>query len=381
MTDARPFGEDRVRHYSSHAELLPPARAGRSPLDAIVVPAARPAENLESVLRLGAELGVPVVLLCSGHTRPTLAADLADTIPGARCAVVDLASPVDVGLPDFETSTFGEAMIGSHGDLSVKRNLGLLLGRMCGWETLLFVDDDIRDLDPALARRAAGALQHHTAVGMPATGFPDNSVVCHARRLAGHDQGVFVSGSALAVHLERADSFFPEVYNEDWLFLAPHLAERQVVAVGSVQQVPYRPFGTPRRSAAEEFGDVLAEGLIGSLHTGRWHRTLSADYWSAFLDRRAAFIAEAVDGCARNAAGHPDVRAATAALATAEQARARLVPEVLAEYVQSWRADLATWREYVAGIARRGDLSAALDRLGLSASTISPSPARRLGPS
>ena len=33
-----------------------------------------------------------------------------------------------------------------NGDLSIKRNLGLLLARMLGWERIFFMDDDIRDV-------------------------------------------------------------------------------------------------------------------------------------------------------------------------------------------------------------------------------------------
>ena len=50
---------------------------------------------------------------------------------------------------------------------------------------------------------------------------PDNSVVCHARRLAGRFQDVFVSGAVLGVHCNSLPlSFFPDIYNEDWFFFA-----------------------------------------------------------------------------------------------------------------------------------------------------------------
>lgn len=348
------------------------------PLGAIVVPAARPAANLESALRLGADLDVPVVVLCSVHADPDEVLRLAD-LAGARCTAVDLAEPVDPGFPPLETSHFGEAMVGSHGDLSLKRNLGLVLGRACRWSTLLFLDDDIRGVAPTLVRRAVGTLREHSAAGMPATAYPDNSTVCHARRLGGAEQGVFVSGSALAVRLDggRPGSFFPEVYNEDWLFLAPFLEERAVARVGSVRQTRYDPFAQPLRAGGEEFGDVLAEGLVGVLHAGPAEPATRPDYWADFLLRRAEFIAAAADGCRRS--GDPAAPRAVRALAVAEQARARLSPAVLADYVTAWRADLRRWQEYLSGIAPRGDLPAALDALGLSAATVGPVPTRNTG--
>ena len=34
-------------------------------------------------------------------------------------------------------------------DLSTKRNVGLILARMLGWRRIFFLDDDIRDINPA----------------------------------------------------------------------------------------------------------------------------------------------------------------------------------------------------------------------------------------
>ena len=306
------------------------------------------------------------MLLCSRRAEPHVVRARAAEVAGLRCAVVDLSTRVDLGFPRFETSTFGEAMIGSHGDLSLKRNLGLVLGRMCGWRSVFFVDDDIRGLTPRLVRRAVGALQHDSqvAAGLPAIDYPDNSVVCHARRLGTRDQDVFVSGSALAVDLSHSDAFFPEIYNEDWFFLAPHLHRRQVVRVGTVKQLRYDPFESPLRAAAEEFGDVVAEGLVAQLHDGAPGPPTSPDYWARFLERRAAFIAEAAAGC--RGLDDPTAERAEESLAVSEWARARLPPEVLADYVLAWQADRLAWARHLAGIRPQRDLPAALAELGLS---------------
>ena len=239
-------------------------------------------------------------------------------------------------------------MVGSHKDLAFKRNLGLVLGRTAGWTAILFLDDDIVDLVPDRVLRATGSLEHHTVVGMRATQFPDNSVVCHARRLAGGRQGVFVSGSALAVQVDLADALFPETYNEDWLFLAPHLARREVVAVGTVRQRPFNPFRMRHRAASEEFGDVLGEGLIGSLHRGTLSAALNPAYWQWFLDLRARFLAQTL-----SAAGHPTTRGQlrrSPPWRRPKQVRARIPPDVLSDYVAAWNTDLRAWRSYVSGI-------------------------------
>ena len=214
-------------HYASHASLLQRYRPGGGlHLDAIVVSAARPAANVRPALRLGAGIDVPVVLMCSRAARTGDAAAKAAAVAGATCVVVDMSRKPKVDLPDFETSRFRQAQVGSHGDLSRKRNLGLMLGRLAGWRAVLFLDDDILGLNPVHVTRAAAALDYFAAVGMPPRRYPDNSVVCHANRLSGGRQRVFVSASALAVDLRHVCTFFPDTYNEDWLFLAPLLDRR-----------------------------------------------------------------------------------------------------------------------------------------------------------
>ena len=68
---------------------------------------------------------------------------------------------------------------------SLKRNLGLLLARLHGWNKIAFIDDDIKIGQPEHFARLAGQLEFYQAAGMVVDEYPDNSVVCHARRLAG----------------------------------------------------------------------------------------------------------------------------------------------------------------------------------------------------
>lgn len=365
-------------HYSSHASLLQRYRpGGRFRLNAIVVSATRPADNLCPALRLGATLNVPVVLLCSHAARTEDAAAKAEAVPGATCVAVDISGAPRTHIPDFETSRFRQAQVGSLGDLSFKRNLGLVLGRVAGWQTVLFLDDDIEDLDPDQVTKAAAALEYFVAVGMPANHFPDNSVVCHAHRLSGRDQGVFVSGSALAVNVRRADSFFPDTYNEDWLFLAPHLDVRNVASHDRAWQQRYAPFKYPHRAGAQEFGDVLAEGLIGFLHAARLRPPPPIEYWEAFIESRAAFISRTMESCKTAAMQNVEAAKAMAALEIAEQTLSAISAADLTDYVEAWLHDLVTWRQLLGALSRAGSLLAAVHHLDLSAVTVTscPSPA------
>lgn len=350
----------------SHRELLSPVPFGYAAPDAIVVSATRRAAGLRETAEVAAKLGSLAVVLCS---RSATAADfghLAARIPNLRWLAVDLPAGYRHPLFDFATSRIEEAKAARLGDLSMKRNLGLVLAKLAGWRRLMFLDDDIAGLVPAQLRRAAAALGPLDMVGLEVRDFPDNSVVCHANRLAGAKQDTFVSGSALLVDANRVYSFFPEIYNEDWLFLSPSVRRRRVGRTGSVRQLPYDPFARPSRAVGEEFGDVFAEGLMELAHSLLPQETAGTpEFWDRFLDGRRQLIAETADGIA---CGDPTITALEAAIAleAAEARRASIDARALSVYLHTWHEDLAVWR------SRLGDLCAtslttALDSLDLSA--------------
>ena len=168
-------------------------------------------------------------------------------------------------LPDltFETSddTFAAASGGRSSDLSVKRNIGLLLARLHGWRKIAFIDDDITVSKQNIAR-LAHQLDYHQITGMVCREFPDNSVFCHARRLAQLPQDVFITGAVLGVNCSDLPlPFFADIYNEDWFFFAEAVAYRRLTKVGDAQQAEYDPYAEPTRASHEEFGDLMAEGL------------------------------------------------------------------------------------------------------------------------
>ena len=274
MTD---FGGRSVLQYPTHAELVdsscPTVPSTAAGLDAIIVPAARPAENLRTAVELAMETGARLIVLCSFRT-------YADEVR-ALLAEHSLRDPAVVEMPEecdrwilsgFDTTRWvhdgtGKGVCGArNSDLSVKRNTGLLLARMLGWERIFFMDDDIRSITADTVLSAVSLLgadgQGYRTAGMSVEKYPDNSVVCHARREVGEFQDVFVSGAALAVDCRVPFDFFPDLYNEDWLFFYRNAAEERLATPGSlVEQLQYDPFADPQRAASQEFGDVIAEGL------------------------------------------------------------------------------------------------------------------------
>ena len=152
----------------------------------------------------------------------------------------------DYELPDlnFETSSsvFAAASGGRESDLSVKRNFGLLLARLQGWNKIVFVDDDITLPRTDLAR-LADQLDNHQIAGMVCRDFPDNSVFCHARRLTRSSSRTCSSREPpwACTAGDLPLPFFPDVYNEDWFFFGEAAARRRLAKVGEARQGSLRP--------------------------------------------------------------------------------------------------------------------------------------------
>ncbi len=358
--------EPTARHYTSHRSVLKPAPAADAgSLDAIVMPAARPADHLLHGMELAVLLRCEFVALCSGQAQLPEAAGLAREVPGLSWTLVDLQDGWTSELLDFRTSRFEAATGRRHSDLSAKRNIGLLLARMAGWRRILFLDDDIR-LDADLVRGAAATLRPGRATGMRALDFPDNSVVSHALREVGLNQDVFVSGSALLVDTSRIESFFPDVYNEDWFFLFDAVRLGQVSSFGEVSQEKYDPFADPGRAVREEFGDVLAEGLMSLLHyAGGKGRALTEKYWDTVLEQRRAMlrlIAELLETSEKSDAA--------AAVKAAGRETDSFSGALLARYVRQWQRDVRLWRARIDALPLAPSLETALDRLRLPYLTV-----------
>jgi hypothetical protein len=246
-----------------------------------------------------------------------------------------------------------------------------------GWGKVVFVDDDITSLQAANVVRLARQLDNHQVAGMVVSRHPDNSVVCHARRLAGLWQDVFVTGAVLAVRCNDLPlSFFPDIYNEDWFFFAKEAAARDLPSVGQARQAEYDPFANPDRARREEFGDLLAEGLYALFgRQGPGHhfdeRLLRATsmYWSYFIDARRKVIDEAEkDLCGLLDRDQNNARVCSALnslVAAKHQLRDAIKPDLCVRFLDAWRADLADWQEFSSGVNTVGSTREAMDFLQL----------------
>src|SRR6266851_6901810 len=139
------------RNFSNY---VPPLRRDAvAGLGAIVIPTARRVPTVKRSLLASMALaeghGVYLVVLCSGDSRPADVERLAGGFTRLKWVVIDGPFRSDVaedGLAEFVAS--------QQSDLPDKRNFGLALARLMGWQAVLFLDDDIRMSESMLERQA-----------------------------------------------------------------------------------------------------------------------------------------------------------------------------------------------------------------------------------
>lgn len=338
-------------------------------LDAIIVPASRPARNLEQAVTLARAMNCVLLILCSHEVKPSEVHQLLAERTFSGAIVVDLPDGYHHKLLDFRALTsikndLPDACSWYVTDLSAKRNVGLILARMQGWRRIFFLDDDIRDINPLDVQSTVSMLGSFPAAGMQVSSFPDNSAVCHANRITGKPQDVFITGAALAVDCQRNTGFFPDIYNEDWLFFYGTASAGRLGGSGlKVTQLRYNPFADPDRAAWQEFGDVLAEGLYALLDHGLDWRCATDGYWIEFLEARRRFL-EAILGRAEMM--KTDEREQLLlSVEMALKCSVAIRPGLLERYTLLWQQDLRNWQRRMAGIGKMPSLEAALKALGL----------------
>ncbi|MET8764175.1 hypothetical protein [Lentzea sp. NPDC004782] len=336
-------------HHGSHRGLLytAPRDSPEAGVDAIIVPTARNPLALDHAISLAMKLGCTLVTLCSKYSSADDVAARAATAD-VELLAVDVSSSLQGLLPAFRTSRLlANTRFHRKTDTSQKRNLGLLIARMAGWQRIVFLDDDIEIPEPFDLRRAAALTEQFAGVGLNIHGYPDNSVVCHAYREAGGAQDVFVGGGALVVDTRSTTSFFPNIYNEDWFFLLDGEQLQPTAVTGVARQKEYDPFARDERARMEELGDVLAEGLFWLLDEGRSLRDANAAYWRHYLAKRQSFIMETMN-MVRRMGGNPERRHRMLDSLKAACGRSQYIkPELCEEYVHAWRADRQTWRAHL----------------------------------
>lgn len=354
-------------------------------IDAIIVPTIRSPEHLASAAELARSARCQLVVLYTHDFPEGLSAVLA-RLRQDKVTLLALRSGATHHLLDLAADLPQTQISGSALDISRKRNLGLLIGRACGWKSMLFLDDDIRSLSMMKLGPAALLLNQYPVVGLQVSSYPDASVVGHARRLSKltkRRQMLFVSGGSLLVNPQLLQGFFPPVYHEDWLCIIDHLKLGEVAIGGQVGQLTYQPFTTAQRARHEEFGEILASGLLWLVHAnsrtnyqpsaasapsddrGYWQKATKESFWAQVLEQRAILLDNIIERleltCQRDPEGLP-----LKSIRAARLRRDELSPEEFVSFMEKWLVNLSAWRIKLSDIPISDSVDKAVVQLGLA---------------
>jgi hypothetical protein len=110
-----------------------------------------------------------------------------------------------------------------------------------------------------------------------------------------------------------------------------------------MRQRAFDPFANPRRAAAEELGDTLAESLFWLLDFGHSLDTAVNGFWGEALYRRRQFI----DYIHARADRTPAPVRIRQSLEAARGRSALISHRLCDDFVGAWRADLEQWRDFL----------------------------------
>ena len=307
----------------------------RTALDAIFIPCkGRPHYTQQLLESLRAD-PAPVFLLPTSRrdhppipsSRRHLVQSLSSDDPGFHAALTRLRCSSN----PLCTSYFGDW------DLPAKRNYALWYARQNRMKRILLLDDDISSLQSAAISAATKILDRFSLSGFFVHDFPDTSAVGHVEIALGENVSTFLSGSCLFVRADQDRGFFPPIYNEDWLFMLPDIAEGRVCSLGTISQKPYDPFRTASVAPFQEPGEVIADGLFALAAAGRYAERFDQQNWRQILRLRRDWLSQL-----RRRAAHPaHYRILDCAIGTL----AGITEANCLNFIHDWETDRQSWRK------------------------------------
>ena len=171
--------------------------------------------------------------------------------------------------------------------------------------------------------------------------FPDTSVIGHIERAVGVEVYPFMSGSCLFIDVESASGPFPAIYNEDWLFMVPHIDKDQACSLGTICQIASDPFGDPARALFQEPGELIADSLFEMLGVGAYGKRFECRLWGDYLSARWDWL---------NELGQRVVdKRHEGAIATARERLGQITPQACVDYMGVLERDQEAWSRVLHG--------------------------------
>ena len=161
-----------IRQHATHRTLVAQARPhGASlDLDAIIVPGAPSAAHLDHAVTLARAADCWLLILCSRRMHQPEAIEFLTARSYDKAIVIDLPAGYSHELFRFRElhsikNELPEACSFFTTDLSMKRNIALVLARMLQWNRIFFLDDDVRDITHPDLQATVNMLSSFSAAG------------------------------------------------------------------------------------------------------------------------------------------------------------------------------------------------------------------------
>lgn len=395
-----PMGENLRAFTKNETAFVPPVwTAALTPSSTfpICVPTTRHIlknrKNFRRIMQLAADSeNTLLIFLCSGLAKKDHIEVLAQDFPNLQWMAIDGPFNDSLGTPPFITSI---SPLSYGGDLAQKRNFVLHLAKLMRWESVFLLDDDILITKRQIKKtRTLLAKKNVSIVGFNARSFPDNSVAVHVHRWIHGSMDSFLGGGVLAIKLDTPFmSFFPRIYNEDWVFMLIYrlIGEGNIVWADTVKQRPYNPYKTTSRAINEEAGDIIGESLARLMHvlssSDKHYKTpdqltavlrtyANENFWDTEINNRLDYLYKLSEGLqkkrlrfyrryqAKRAIKHSIKRI----LGT--NGHPPITGKQIAEWVDAWCKDLEHWNTTLTQSAPCETLADALRALSIPSESI-----------
>jgi hypothetical protein len=207
------------------------------------------------------------------------------------------------------------------------------------------IDDDIifngakRIFDVARAQSRFGI------VGARTVGMPDDSVVGHIIRALGLQQDEFVSGQFVGIDISEVDFYFPNVYNEDWIFFLFQTTRTSLARISEVEQLVYDPFrNSARKSLFQEFGEIAVDGVFDAIVVKKDISLLrNEEFWIGVCKERTKLI----EGLRATVKSHPNRRVFERILKGLQRYYHSVHPEQFRLFFENYLDSLSEWHLFL----------------------------------
>lgn len=221
-------------------------------------------------------------------------------------------------------------------DLPIKRNYVLLYSRKKGYTRILLIDDDIRMLTLNKIKSGNNMLYRYIISGCFIQDSPDTSILGHLQRIIGEQIFPFLSGSFLFLRPFDVKGFFPNIYNEDWLFMLPHIIEHSICSFGNVCQIYSDPFTDPKKASFQEFGDIIADSLYTLIQIGKYEHRYDLEFWEEMIYERRNIL--------KSLKQNPKCLCYQSIIDSAININCCIAPEDCLAFINDWEKDIVQWQ-------------------------------------